>query len=224
MPAGLERGQLAPRRRDAARARRIGEGDHAVGVADVECVADQRHAEWLVQPVEEHIADLGDAVAVRVAEKRDAVRARTDGGGALDRAEHGVVEKGLDRHGLHQRLGDQHFAARQHMDPARVLEAARKRIDLEPRGGGRRLPLRPPFRGRHLEGRKCPAASPAGSRDWRRSSAGALPATAGTRLPSRRPVRPTVRLRQTRPLQLSPRASPTLARINLRWNRPASGR
>ena len=36
MPAGLELGQLAPRRGDARRARLVGESDHAVGVADVE--------------------------------------------------------------------------------------------------------------------------------------------------------------------------------------------
>ena len=74
MPAGLEVDQLAPRRGDAGRARRVGEGDHAIGVADVERVAQQRHAERLVQPFQEHLPDFGDAVAIRVAQQRDAVR------------------------------------------------------------------------------------------------------------------------------------------------------
>jgi hypothetical protein len=80
---GLEPDQLAPRPGDAACAPRIGESDHAISGADVERVPDERHPERLVQPVEEHVADLGDAVAVLIAQKRDAVRARTDGGGAL---------------------------------------------------------------------------------------------------------------------------------------------
>ena len=74
MPAGLERGELPPRRGDAVGARRVGEGDHAVGVADIERVAQQRHAERLVQPLQENLARFGHAVAIRVAQQRDAVR------------------------------------------------------------------------------------------------------------------------------------------------------
>ena len=58
MPAGLEGDELPPRRGDAVRARRVGKGDHAVGVADIEGVADQRHAERLVQSFHENLARL----------------------------------------------------------------------------------------------------------------------------------------------------------------------
>ncbi len=92
MAAGLERGQFLARRGDLVRARHIGEDHHAIGVADVEFVAQQRHAEGLVQPLHEHLLDFGDAIAIRVAQQRDAVRADPHGGGALHRADHGIVE------------------------------------------------------------------------------------------------------------------------------------
>jgi hypothetical protein len=51
------------------------EGHHAVGVADIERVAHERHAEQLVQSLHENFAPFGDAVAIRVAQQRDAVGA-----------------------------------------------------------------------------------------------------------------------------------------------------
>ena len=153
MPAGFELSHLPPWRIDAARARRVGEGDHAIGVADVERIAQQRHAERLVQALKKHLSSFGHAVAVRVAQQGDAVRADPHGGGALHRAEHGVVEDGLDGAGHGQGLGDKHVAIGQYVDPAGMLETGRKRIDLEPGRRNRRLPLGPaPCRG-HLEGR-----------------------------------------------------------------------
>ena len=86
MPAGLEGDELPPRRGDAVRARHIGEGHHAVGVADIERVAQQRHAERLVQSLHENLALFGDAVAIGVAQQRDAVGAVAKGGGAPHRA------------------------------------------------------------------------------------------------------------------------------------------
>ena len=58
MPAGLERDELPPLRGDAVGARDVGKGDHAVGVADIEGVADQRHAERLAQSLHEDLARL----------------------------------------------------------------------------------------------------------------------------------------------------------------------
>ena len=43
---------------------RVGEGHDAVGVADVEGVAHQRHAERLVLAFQEHVPCLGHAVAI----------------------------------------------------------------------------------------------------------------------------------------------------------------
>ena len=55
MSAGLEPNQLATRRSDAVCACVIGKGDDSIGVADIERLADQRHAERLVQAVQEHV-------------------------------------------------------------------------------------------------------------------------------------------------------------------------
>ena len=56
-------------------------------------------------------------------------RACSSATGALHRARHRVVEDGLRRGRLLQRLGDQHVAARQHLDPARMGEAGREGVD-----------------------------------------------------------------------------------------------
>ena len=165
VPAAVVLGQPAARLGYAGRARLIGEDDHAIRIADVERVAEQRHAERLVQPVEEHVPGLGDAVVIGVPQKRDAVGAFSHGGGPSHRRRHGVVEDGIYRLRQRQRLGREHVAVRQHADPARVLEPGRERVDLEPGGGGRRLPLAPAFGGRHLE-RRNPALR-LGGRDRR---------------------------------------------------------
>src|SRR6187455_631651 len=85
MPAGLEADELLPRRRDAVRAGHIGEGHHAVGVADIERVAQQRHAERLVQSLHENFTLFRDPIAIGVAQQRDAVRALAEGGGTPHR-------------------------------------------------------------------------------------------------------------------------------------------
>ena len=153
MPAGLEAGEFPPWRGDAVRARRIREGHHAVGVADIECVAQQRHAERLVQSLHENFALFGDAVAIGVAQQRDAVRADAEGGGTSHRRLHRVAEHVPDGTCDLGRLGNEDVAIGQHVDPARMFETGRKRIDLEPRRRHRRLPVGPPSGRRHLERR-----------------------------------------------------------------------
>ena len=132
MPAGLEGGESPPRRGDAVRARRIGEGHHAVGVADIERVAHERHAERLVQSLHENFALFGDAVAIRVAQQGDAVGAVAKGVGTPHRRLHRVAEHAPDRLGDLLRLGNEDAAIGQHVDPARMFQTGRKRIDLEP--------------------------------------------------------------------------------------------
>ena len=170
-PPVLKSIELAPRRRDAGRARRIGERNHAVGIADVKRVGQKRHPERLVQPLEECVPDLGDAVAVRVAQKRDAVGADPDGGGPFHRAVHGVVEEARDRLRHGERLGDKHVAIRQDEDRAGMLEVGRKGVDLEPGRRRRRLPLGPSLGGRHFERRD---ALSLGGRDRRPQADGRL--------------------------------------------------
>src|SRR4029077_15222966 len=53
MPRRLERRESLSRPSDAIRARRIWESHHAVGIADIESLAQQRHAERLVQSLHE---------------------------------------------------------------------------------------------------------------------------------------------------------------------------
>ncbi len=44
-----------------------------IGVRDVEVVADQRHAERRMEILEEDLVDLGDAVAIRIAQQPNAI-------------------------------------------------------------------------------------------------------------------------------------------------------
>jgi len=172
MPAGLEFGQLPPGRRDAGGTRRVGEGDHAIGVADIEGIAEQRHAERLAQPLQERFLRFGYAVAIGVAQQRDAVRADAHGGGALHGADHGVVEEGRDGAGQEQGLGDGDVAVGQRVNPAGMLEAGRERVDLEPGRRHRRLPRGPAPGRRHLE--RGDAALRPCRRDRRRAAHGRL--------------------------------------------------
>ena len=153
MPVRLEGDEFPARPGDAVRARHIGEGHHAVGVADIERVAEQRHAERLVQSLNEDLALFGDAVGIGVAQQRDAVRADTEGTGPSHRRLHRVAEHAPDRSGDLIRLGNEDIAIGQHLDPARMFQAGRKCIDLEPRRSHWRVPVGPPPGRRHLERR-----------------------------------------------------------------------
>jgi hypothetical protein len=153
MAGRLELDKPSARAGDAVGARRVGEGHHAVGVADVERVAHQCHAEGLVLALQEHLACFRHAVAIAVAQQRDAVGAHAHGVGAPHRAHHGVVQ---DRPGRAVRLnglGDQHVAIGQHFDPAAMIETARERIDLQAGRRDRRLSRAPALGRRHLERR-----------------------------------------------------------------------
>jgi hypothetical protein len=156
----------------------MGEGDDPVRVADVERVADERHAEGLVQALQEGLAGLGGAVAVRVAEQRDPVGADAQRGGAPHRRGHGVVEdapRPAARHG--QGLGDQDVAVGQDVHPAGMLEAGSEGVDLQPGGGDRGLSRVPAAGRRHLEGRHAPCGLAGGIEG--------APPVAGSRMSSR---------------------------------------
>ena len=207
--AGLQVVQLAARGADAGFACRVGEGHDAVGVADIEGVAEQRHAEGLVQAIEECFAEFGDAVAVGIAQERDAVGAVADRGGALHRAQHGVVEDRADAARHAQRLGRQHVAIGQHVDPARMLEAGREGVDLEPRRGNRRLPGGPASRGRHLQRRDSLALCSGDG--GRAAEGGGLRAVAA--MPEKdaiAPMKATSRAKMADRLMVSPRCIPCM--------------
>src|SRR5208283_3125168 len=86
MPAGLELGQLPPRRSDTARPRGVGKGNNAIGVADIESFTQQRHAERLVQSLEKHLLGVCHTIAIRIAQQRDPIRADPNSIGASHRA------------------------------------------------------------------------------------------------------------------------------------------
>ena len=94
------------------------------------------------------------------------------GGGAPHRRLHRVVEHAPDRSGDLRRLGDEHVAIGQHVDPARMLQTGRERVDLEPGRRHRRLPVAPSPGRRHLERRD--AALRLRRRDRRRAAPGRL--------------------------------------------------
>jgi len=65
---GLEIDQLFPRPLDPCRPFDIGESHDAVGIADIETVISDSHAERLVQPIQKHLADVSDTIAIRIPE------------------------------------------------------------------------------------------------------------------------------------------------------------
>ena len=89
----------------------------------------------------------------RVAQQRDAVGADAERGGTPHRRLHRIAEHAPDRSGDLRRLGNEDVAIGQHVDPARMFQTGRKRIDLEPRRGHRLLPVGPALGRRHLERR-----------------------------------------------------------------------
>ena len=59
----------------------VRETHDAIGVGNVELVADERHAERLVQVFEEGLTDLGRAISVSVTQQRESVGAHPDRAG-----------------------------------------------------------------------------------------------------------------------------------------------
>ena len=132
-------GELDAGRGDLGVAGMIGEFHDRIGVGDIEVVADQRHAERRVQPFEKDGPGFGDAVAVGVAQQRDAIGARRIGAGA---AHDHLRDPALDAPGivgLRRRvgLGHQHIAIRQDKERARMIEPGGERIDRHSAGGDR---------------------------------------------------------------------------------------
>ena len=172
MAARLEGGEFPPRRGDVVRAHYVRKCHDAVGVADIERVAQQCHAERLIQSLHEGLAFFGDAVAIGVVQQRDAIGADAKGVGASHGGLHGVTKYAPDRFGDLRRLGNEDATIGPHMDPARMVQTGRKRIDLETGRRHRGLPVGPSFGHRHLERRQ--AALRLRRRHHRRAAPGRL--------------------------------------------------
>jgi hypothetical protein len=138
---------------------RIGKGKDPVGVADIEGVVDQRHAERLVQSLEKHRLDFGDAIAVAIAQKNDPVRADADRRRPPHRAQHRIIEDALDRCRLEQRLRDQHIAIGHHLDPTGMTETSGEGVHLETGCRHRLLVLAPASCRGHFERREAALGS-----------------------------------------------------------------
>ena len=99
-----------------------------------------------LQAFEEHRARLRHAVAVGVAQQRDAVRRSAPRAPACFM--HLLHDPALDALavlGPRRRvgLGDQHVAVRQHVEPARMVEAPAKAVTASPSAGDRLVAVRP---------------------------------------------------------------------------------
>ena len=131
----------------------VGHADERVGVADVELAAQQRHAEGRVEPGHEDVALLGDAVAVGVAQQRDAVRRRGAGASAAHQEAHGAGDDAAALARGAVGLGHQYVAVGEAIEPARMVEPFCEGGDLEPGGGGGLAARGPADRLGDLDGR-----------------------------------------------------------------------
>ncbi len=126
--------QGLPRLGDLGIALMIRIPDDRIGVRDVEIVADQRHPERRMKMVEEHTLHLRLAVAIRVAQQRDAVACAGVAAGGCPRLHpfHDEVLWPLDRLGP-RRLGLDHqdVAIGERIERPRMLQAGGERIDLQ---------------------------------------------------------------------------------------------
>ena len=153
-PAG-QVDDLRPRCGDLRLPFDIRKAPQRVGRRDIEIVADERHAEWRIDARDEYRSRFGDAVAIGVAQQRDAIRARAARAGALHQSLHDPALDAFAVFGLRRccRFGDEHVAVRQHVDPARVLELHRERLDRGAGGRDRRGAVGPALGRRDLNSR-----------------------------------------------------------------------
>ncbi len=126
----------------------VGELHDRIGVGDVQIVADERHAERRIETGEKRTLELRDAIAVRIAQQRDAIGRRH---GRAGLGHHLLLHRALDALAIFRTrrrggFGHQHIAVRQGVQPARMLEAAGEGVHLDT-GRRRRLHVRRPALG-----------------------------------------------------------------------------
>ncbi len=107
----------------------IGKADHGIRIGDIKIIADQRHAKRRVQVRKEHRADFCLAIAIRIAQQRDAIgRRHAATGPAHDFFHHPRPDAlALFSLGWCIALGHQHVAVGQHINPARMIEPGGQR-------------------------------------------------------------------------------------------------
>ncbi|MNP10537.1 hypothetical protein D3C76_1026930 [compost metagenome] len=115
----------------------------AIGVGDVEVVANQGHAKRRIEVFDKGRAGFRDAVMVAVAQQADAVGAGHAGAGAVHDLAHHPAANALAVIGLGRGIGFGHqdIAIGQGVEPARVVQAFGKGRHLSAgRGLGRHTP------------------------------------------------------------------------------------
>ena len=137
---------------DLGRAFGIGHAHQRIGVADVQLPVKQRHAERRVEPGHEDRAELGAAVAIGIAQQRDAIGRRHAGTRAAHQIAHHPVDEAAPARGR-VGLGHQHVAIGQAIHPARVIQTIGKARHGEAGGGLRLAPGRPAHRIGNVHGR-----------------------------------------------------------------------
>ena len=107
----------------------VRETDHGVGVRDVQRLPDERHAEGCVEPGQEDGPQLRLAVPVGVPQQRDAVGAGHRPAGLLLEPLEEPASDPLVVLGPRGRvgLGHENVAVREHVQPARVVQASGER-------------------------------------------------------------------------------------------------
>ena len=154
---------------DAVRACHIGEGHHAISVADVKGVTQQRHAERLVQSLHEgprRFSAMPSPSLSRDDVMQLSALAPTASARRILRLHH-IAERAPDR-SMVRGLGHEHVAVGQHLDPARVLKIGRD-VTGSPGATAGFCPFAHPwavgrlrwewllwFRGRSAPRRRCP--------------------------------------------------------------------
>ena len=123
-----------------------------VGVAKVEPVSDQGHAEGLVLVLHEYLADLRCVVTVSIAPKGDTVCAFPNCLDPPHRRLGRVVHQRLGWLGLLLGFRNEYIAIRKDLDPARVIQPGGKGIDLQPGCADWKAAIFPTFRNGHLQG------------------------------------------------------------------------
>ena len=108
-----------------------------------------------MQPLDEHRARLHDAIAVGIAQERDAIGARWRGAGPLHEQLHRPAPHAAAAVGAGRRigLGHQHVAVRQDIDPARMIQPVGEQGDAHALRRDRRSALRPTHGRSDIHGR-----------------------------------------------------------------------
>ncbi len=133
----------------------VRETDHGVGVRDVQRLLDERHAEGCVESGQEHGPQLRLAVPVGVPQQRDAVGAGHRPAGLLLESLEEPASDPLVVLGPRGRvgLGHENVAVREHVQPARVVQASGERRHGRSLRGHRLARRGPAFRGDDVDER-----------------------------------------------------------------------